>query len=128
MTCLTPAAGNTYISLLGFSRAIDYTSHDGYFYRFFYLEQDFLHFPGYGGDIDLGPAADRAAYHDRAVLSQVETLQYLVGGGNLLTWVAVRETRMVSPRPSFKRIPSPTLLLMRPLGGGPASVMPMCSG
>jgi hypothetical protein len=41
---------------------------------------------------------------------------------------AVRDTRMVSPRPSFKSVPMPTADSMVPFHWVPVSVTPRCSG
>ena len=41
---------------------------------------------------------------------------------------SVKETRMVSPRPSSKSAPIPTADLMRPSSPSPASVTPKCKG
>jgi len=40
----------------------------------------------------------------------------------------LKDTRMVSPIPSARRMASPALLLATPAVSGPASVIPICCG
>ena len=73
------AACNSEISFSCFSRAVDGTSHDCDFNRFFESFDLFFHFFGHIDQIDLCTAASRAGNENRPVLLDSDRAQYFFG-------------------------------------------------
>ena len=79
------AAGNTYVGVSGFARAIHHAPHYCHLYRLLNPGKPFLYSFSQFNNIDLGSSTGRAAYQYWAVLAQVKALEYFVAGNYLFS-------------------------------------------
>ncbi len=75
---LTVARGDSNVSILGLTRAVDHAPHHGDANRLGHLFEDLVDLVGEGEEVDFDPATGGAGDHRRALLAEFERLEDLV--------------------------------------------------